>query len=135
MQKNLKKLTALQIIFIAFLTLVIVGGTLLSLPISSKTGQFTHPIDALFTAVSATCVTGLTVIDTSAHWSLFGQVIILLLIEIGGLGFMTLVVSIFLLLNQKMSLKSRLIIQESYSLSDMSSGVRVVMNVLIISFL
>ena len=65
-----------------------------------------HPIDALFTAVSATCVTGLTVIDTSAHWSLFGQVILLLLIEIGGLGFMTLVVSIFLLLNQKMSLKS-----------------------------
>ncbi|MCO7180223.1 TrkH family potassium uptake protein [Lactococcus formosensis] len=135
MQKNLKKLTALQIIFIAFLTLVIVGGTLLSLPISSKTGQFTHPVDALFTAVSATCVTGLTVIDTSAHWSLFGQVILLLLIEIGGLGFMTLVVSIFLLLNQKMSLKSRLIIQESYSLSDISSGVRVVTNVLIISFL
>lgn len=93
--EKFKKLTALQIIFIAFLTLVIVGGTLLSLPISSKTGQFTHPVDALFTAVSATCVTGLTVIDTSAHWSLFGQVILLLLIEIGGLGFMTLVVSIF----------------------------------------
>ena len=89
MQKNLKKLTALQIIFIAFLMLVIGGGTLLSLPISSSTGQFTHPIDALFTAVSAVCVTGLTVIDTGAHWSLFGQVILLLLIEVGGLGFMT----------------------------------------------
>lgn len=106
-KRMIKNLTDLQIIFLSFLFVVILGGSILSLPISSKAGEYTSFVDSLFTAISATCVTGLAVLDTSTYWSFFGQVIILILIQVGGLGFMTLVASIFLLLNQKVSMKSR----------------------------
>jgi len=106
-KRMIKNLTDLQIIFLSFLFVVILGGSILSLPISSRTGEYTSFVDSIFTAISATCVTGLAVLDTSTYWSFFGQVIILILIQVGGLGFMTLVASIFLLLNQKVSMKSR----------------------------
>ncbi len=76
-----------QIILIGFFLLILTGAILLTLPISSKSGEFTPFSDALFTSTSATCVTGLIVYDTYQHWSFFGQFVIMMLIQIGGLGF------------------------------------------------
>lgn len=76
-----------RLIVVSFVLLIALGTLLLSLPVSSATGDFTNPVSALFTATSATCVTGLAVEDTTAHWSVFGQVVLLLLIQLGGWGF------------------------------------------------
>ena len=94
MRKLLKKLSYTQIIVLSFLLVIVVGTTLLCLPVSSANGAFTPPVNAMFTATSATCVTGLIVYDTFTQWSIFGQAVILLLIQIGGLGFL-LFVSMF----------------------------------------
>ena len=80
------------IIAAGFLLVILAGAVLLMLPVSSADRSFTNPLDAVFTAVSATCVTGLVTLDT-AHWSLFGQIVILIMIQTGGLGFMTVAVS------------------------------------------
>ena len=77
---------------IGFALLIVVGALLLMLPAASRERVFTSPVKAFFTSVSATCVTGLTVLPTGAYWSLFGQIVIIVLIQIGGLGFMTLAV-------------------------------------------
>ena len=132
---TIKNLTDLQIIFLSFLFVVLLGGGILSLPISSKAGEYTSFVDSLFTAISATCVTGLAVLDTSTYWSFFGQVIILILIQVGGLGFMTLVASIFLLLNQKVSMKSRTAIQKTYSVSHLGFKKSLVLGILFISLI
>lgn len=132
-KRMIKNLTDLQIIFLSFLFVVLLGGGILSLPISSKAGEYTSFVDSLFTAISATCVTGLAVLDTSTYWSFFGQVIILILIQVGGLGFMTLVASIFLLLNQKVSMKSRTALQKTYSVSHLGFKKSLVLGILFIS--
>ncbi|WP_338150170.1 TrkH family potassium uptake protein [Lactococcus petauri] len=134
-KRMIKNLTDLQIIFLSFLFVVILGGSILSLPISSKAGEYTSFVDSLFTAISATCVTGLAVLDTSTYWSFFGQVIILILIQVGGLGFMTLVASIFLLLNQKVSMKSRTALQKTYSVSHLGFKKSLVLGILFISLI
>ena len=135
LKKAIKNLTDLQIIFLSFLFVVLLGGGILSLPISSKAGEYTSFVDSLFTAISATCVTGLAVLDTSTYWSFFGQVIILILIQVGGLGFMTLVASIFLLLNQKVSMKSRTALQKTYSVSHLGFKKSLVLGILFISLI
>ncbi|MFK4881487.1 potassium transporter TrkH [Lactococcus garvieae] len=135
LKKAIKNLTDLQIIFLSFIFIVILGGSILSLPISSRTGEYTSFVDSLFTAISATCVTGLAVLDTSTYWSFFGQVIILILIQVGGLGFMTLVASIFLLLNQKVSMKSRTALQKTYSVSHLGFKKSLVLGILFISLI
>ena len=84
-----KRLGPAQTIFLGFLLLILTGTFLLSLPISTSTGRRAPLVDALFTANSAICVTGLTVVDTGNYWSHFGQIVILILIQIGGLGYMT----------------------------------------------
>src|SRR5699024_9416926 len=89
-KQSTSQFTAPQVITFGFASIILLGAILLSLPISSKTGEATNFLDALFTATSATCVTGLTTLTTAAHWSLFGQIVIITLIEIGGLGFMSL---------------------------------------------
>jgi len=96
-----KQLTPSQIILFSFLLLILSGTILLMLPISSKTRSFTPFTTSLFTAVSATCVTGLVLVDTATHWSLFGQMILLLLIQIGGMGVVTMAISILYLLDRK----------------------------------
>lgn len=108
-----KKLTQTQMIVYGFAAIIFAGSLLLTLPISSRTGEFTPYLDALFTATSASCVTGLVVVDTWTHWSLFGQVVILILIQIGGMGFMTLGVYMAILLRRKIGLRIRGILQES----------------------
>lgn len=85
------RISPARILVLGFLGIILVGAFLLFLPISSKSGSFTPFFDCLFTATSATCVTGLVVYDTYLHWSVFGQVIIALLIQVGGLGFVTII--------------------------------------------
>ena len=108
-----KKPTYTQIIAFSFLVTILVGAGLLCLPISAKSGEWTPFIDSLFTATSATCVTGLAVVDTFAHWSIFGQVVILCLIQVGGLGFMTLMIAFSMLIRKHVSLHEQLLLRQS----------------------
>lgn len=101
------KLSFIQIITFSFFAVIMTGAIILTLPISSKSGEFTNFVDALFTATSATCVTGLVVVDTYTHWSIFGQFIVLALIQIGGLGLMTIITMISYSLRNKFSLRNR----------------------------
>ncbi|UDM32258.1 TrkH family potassium uptake protein [Lentilactobacillus laojiaonis] len=110
-------LTLSQTLSLGFVIIILIGSLLLSLPIASNTHSSTNFLDALFTATSATCVTGLTVVNTVTHWSLFGKIIILLLVEIGGLGFMTFAVLLFNIVRRKVDLTSQLLVRESLSLS------------------
>jgi len=107
-----------RIIILGFLTVVLVGTLLLCLPISSNRGEFTNPLDAAFTAVSATCVTGLVTLDTATHWSMFGQIVILLMIQIGGLGFMTVAVMLSLLIKRAVTPKERMLVAMSYNIDS-----------------
>ncbi len=113
-----------QILVIGFLTVIVVAGLLLMLPISSQTGDSTSFIDAIFTSTSAVCVTGLVVVNTLEHWSLFGKMIILLCIQIGGLGFMTLVSMAFIFMGRRITLKDRLLMQEALSFNTTAGIVR-----------
>ncbi len=110
--KNIK-LSYTEIIVFGTLGIILLGGLLLSLPVSSKAGTSTPFIDSLFTSASAFCVTGLIIYDTFTHWSLFGQSIILLLIQIGGLGFMTIITLFSIFLRRKIGLKERRLLMES----------------------
>lgn len=107
-----------------FLITILTGTFLLMSPVSSSTGVVTPFVDALFTATSATCVTGLTVFTTAKYWSLFGQVVILLLIQIGGLGFMAMTVLIAMLLHKKITLSDRLVIREQFGKDSLTGLVR-----------
>ncbi len=110
------RLTPGQIIIIGFVAVILVGGLLLMLPISSVAGKSTSPSDAFFTATSATCVTGLTVLDTDTYWSGFGKGIILTMIQVGGLGFMSLAMLMSMLLKRRVSPKERVVFVQSMNL-------------------
>lgn len=116
----MKKLSYSRIIAIGFFLMIMLGTGLLMLPVSSKTGQWTGFPDAFFTAVSAQCVTGLTVVNTATYWSLFGQIVILLLIQTGGLGFISIGVFFTIMLKRKLSLSQRSLFQESMNTLEMS---------------
>lgn len=103
-----------------FLTLILIGSILLSLPFADKAGQTTAYSDALFTATSAVCVTELSTVTTATHWSFFGQLIIMILVEIGGLGFMTFAVMLSNFAHQRMSLGARMLTGEALNLNDLS---------------
>ena len=122
--KWMKGMNAAQILVGGFLGLIIVSSLILMLPISSKSGQVTPFVDALFTATSAVCVTGLSVVNTSAHWSIFGKVVLICCIQIGGLGFMSLVSMIYVLLGKRISLKNRLVMQEALNFNTTAGVVR-----------
>ncbi|WP_191982100.1 TrkH family potassium uptake protein [Lentilactobacillus curieae] len=116
---------------LGFIIIIIVGTLLLSLPIATRSGQSTNYIDAFFTATSATCITGMTVVNTAIHWSIFGKVVILALVEIGGLGFMTFAVLLFIFLRRKVDLTTSLLTQQSLNLqsaANIYSVVRLVVN-------
>ncbi|MBQ8828131.1 MAG: Trk family potassium uptake protein [Clostridia bacterium] len=103
----------IQVIALVFIVIIIIGTILLTLPISTKSGENTSLSGALFTSTSATCVTGLVVYDTYSHWSLFGQIVILLLIQTGGLGFMSVAAFFSTVARRKIGLKERELMQES----------------------
>ncbi|MDR5659588.1 TrkH family potassium uptake protein [Serpentinicella sp. ANB-PHB4] len=118
------KLDPTQILVLGFASLILIGAILLNLPIASQDGNSIGFVDALFTSASAVCVTGLVVVDTGTYWTVFGKTVILILIQIGGLGFMTLATMFAVFLGKKISLKERLIIQESLNQYSLSGLVR-----------
>jgi trk system potassium uptake protein len=118
------------VLVIGFAILIVIGTILLALPLSSASGQWTRPIDALFTATSAVCVTGLAVLDTADHFSAFGQVVILVLIQLGGFGFMTgSTLLLFLLVGRRTGLRDRILAQESTGVRDLGSVTTVIKRV------
>jgi trk system potassium uptake protein TrkH len=126
------KLTPPKILSLGFLLLIAVGTVLLCLPASS-TGARISFVDALFMATSATCVTGLAVIDTGTQLTTFGQIVLLVLFQFGGLGFVTMATLITLVLNKRISLKERLLLQESMNQNSMQGIVLLIRRVLIYS--
>ena len=102
-----RKLTSFQIIILGFSGVILLGTFLLMLPVSSRDGVFTPFLDALFTSTSAVCVTGLVVHDTATYWSAFGQVILLFLIQIGGMGVITVAAAFAMISGKKISLMQR----------------------------
>jgi trk system potassium uptake protein TrkH len=128
--KKIRQLSNVKIIALGFLVIIICGTLLLMLPISSKNHEITSFLDCLFTATSASCVTGLIVKYTYTHWSIIGQCIILLLIQIGGLGFITIGVFFSSFLRKKISLKQRVLIEDSMNTLKLSGGVRLVKRII-----
>lgn len=135
MLKQLKKghLATPQLISLGFATVILCGALLLMLPISSRSGGVTPFIDALFTATSATCVTGLTTVNTAQHWTPFGQFVILVMIETGGLGFMSLPVFFFMIARKKINLRTRMILKDSLNLEQMNGSVNLMRYILLTS--
>ena len=128
--KSQNKLTGVQLIALGFFLLILGGTFLLMLPVSTKSGEATDFITALFTATSATCVTGLVLTDTFTHWTIFGQLVLLALIQIGGLGFITLGVSASLALHKKIGLKARGNLQDSVNALQLGGIVRLTKHIL-----
>ena len=115
-----ESLSTTHIIMISFLCVILLGSLLLSLPVSAADGEPVPYIDALFTATTATCVTGLVTLTTATAWSLFGQTVILLLIQVGGLGIITVMAGVMLALHRRMGLTDRLLLQDSFNLNSLS---------------
>ena len=124
-------LTQTQFIAYGFLGIILIGSLLLMLPISSKTGETSSFLNCLFTATSASCVTGLVAYDTWSHWSLFGQLVILAMIQIGGLGFVTIGVFLSIVLRRKIGLKERGLMQESVNTLEIGGVVRLAQKIIV----
>ena len=124
-------LTYAKLSALGFLAIILIGAVLLSLPISSRSGEFTPFINALFTATSATCVTGLVVYDTYNYFSVFGQSVILILIQIGGLGFMIIATLFMLVLRRRIGIRERGLLQESVNTISIGGIVRLAKHILI----
>lgn len=121
MRKTKRSLTTTQVIMLGFLFTIAVGSGLLALPFSAADGVPVPYVDALFTATTATCVTGLVTLPTFSAWSPFGQVVILLLIQIGGLGVVTILSGLMLMFHRRIGITDRLLIQDAFNLNTMSS--------------
>ena len=119
-EKNKKRgfFSTTRKIALGFLVIIFIGTVLLMLPVSSAGGESTNFVDALFTAVTSVCVTGLVTVTTATHWSLFGKVVILVLIQLGGLGVICCGIAILMLFGKKINLKDRIMIQESYGIDE-----------------
>lgn len=130
-----KKLSSFQIIITGFMALILVGTFLLMLPVSARAGQWTSFEDALFTSTSAVCVTGLVVHDTATYWSLFGHTVILILIQIGGLGIVTFAAFIAAISGRKISLLQRSLLQESISAPQLGGIVKLTGFIFKVAFL
>ena len=117
-------MSATKLIALCFLGIILLGTGLLMLPVSSRSGEPCQFLPALFTATSATCVTGLTPFDTWTQWSGFGQVVLLCLIELGGLGFMSAATLVIFLFRRKVGLRQRMLIAQALSLNEMDGVVR-----------
>lgn len=118
------KLTAPQLILLAFFSLIIIGSLLLWLPISSADGKSVSFTDAFFTSATSVCVTGLVTLPTVSAWSVFGKIVILFLIQIGGLGVITVMAELMILVHRKIGIADRMLIQDSFNLNTMSGIVK-----------
>lgn len=128
-------LSTTQTIMLSFLLAILVGSLLLALPVSSAGGQAVPYIDALFTAASSICVTGLVTVPTFSTWSLFGQIVILLLIQIGGLGVVTIMSGLMIRLHRRIGIKDRMLIQDAFNLNTLSGMVKFINKVLLGTFI
>ena len=139
MFKRIKKfeleMTTTQKIMLSFLVAIFIGSVLLSLPISTKSGEAVPYIDALFTATTATCVTGLVTLPTVSTWNVFGQVVILLLIQIGGLGVITIITGVFVGMHKRMGIRDSMLIQDAFNLNTLSGLHEFVKKVILGTFL
>lgn len=126
--------TPSQILVTGFIIIILIGTVLLMMPAAVQPDQETNFLTALFTSTSAVCVNGLVVVDTGTHWSVWGHVIILFLIQIGGLGFMTMATFFALLTGRRIGLRQRLIMQESLNQTNVAGIVRLAKYVLIFTF-
>ncbi len=129
MNKKMKKdvkLSPSAIIAVGFLLLILTATLLLMLPISARNRQSTPLLTSLFTATSAVCVTGQALVDTGTHWSLFGQVVLIVAIQIGGLGVMTLMALVSMALGKRIGLRQRTLLQESVASFQVGGIVRLV---------
>ena len=134
MKKIIRSFSSIQIVLFCFMFVIIIGSILLSLPVSSANGKAVSYIDALFTATTSTCVTGLVTVPTATTWSIFGQVVILIMIQIGGLGVITVVSGIMIALRRKVSLEDRMLIGDSLNLKSLEGMVRFVKKIISITF-
>ena len=134
MKKNSINLSSTHIIMLSFLIGIIVGSVLLSLPVSSATKEAVPYIDALFTATTSICVTGLVTLPTVSTWSVFGQVVILILIQMGGLGIVTILSGIMIGLHRRIGMKNRILLQDAFNLNTLSGIVRFIKKVFIGTF-
>lgn len=121
-----RSLNSTRLVALSFGVVILIGALLLALPVSTRSGESQGLFKALFTATSATCVTGLVVTDTAMTWSPFGQAVILVMIQIGGLGFMTIITLVSLLAHRRIGLSERLLMVSTLNLSDLDGVVRVV---------
>ena len=135
MKRSAFKLTSTQIIALFFVAVIAVGTLLLCLPIASKSREWTPLLDSAFTATSATCVTGLIVRDTFTHWSLFGQLVILTMIQIGGLGVMTIIMTFSVFTKKKISLYERKLLMQSAGTMRSSGVIRLLKQIIKVTFI
>lgn len=126
LQKLFRNISQTRLIALSFVLVILTGTLLLCLPIASRQGEWTNFIDALFTATSATCVTGLIVFDTYTHWSLFGQLVILLMIQIGGIGLMSIITMFFIFMKKKIGLHERMLLMQSAGTMRVSGVIRLI---------
>ena len=131
MKNKLMNFNPTRYILLGFMVVILIGSLLLKLPISSATGESVPYIDALFTATTATCVTGLVTLPTVSTWSLFGKIVILCLIQIGGLGIITVMAGLMIFLNKRFGLKDYLLIQDTFNLNSMEGLKRFVGKVIL----
>ena len=122
-------MSGLQMIAFGFIVIIITGTLLLTLPFASRSGTWTPFLTALFTATSSSCVTGLILVDTFTHWSIFGQLVILCLIQVGGLGFITIGITVSMILRKKIGLTERGLIKESFNILEIGGVVRLIRRV------
>lgn len=125
-RKKIRRMTPTQTIVLSFLSIILIGSLLLCLPLATESGKGAPFLTAAFTSVSATCVTGLVVEDTATYWSAFGEAVILLMIQLGGLGFMSLAIILSLFLKRAITPKERMVVASSLNLSSASGIVRFV---------
>ncbi len=120
-----------QLIMLSFFLAILIGSAILALPVCSADTQSVAYMDALFTATTSVCVTGLVTLPTVSSWSIWGQIVILLLIQIGGLGVITIMSGLMISLHRKMGLRDRLLIQDAFNLNSLSGVVRFIKKVLV----
>lgn len=130
----LNRLNPSAILVLGFAVIILIGTGLLSLPIATEDGKGLPFLDAFFTATSATCVTGLVVVDTADTFTMFGELSILAMIQIGGLGFMTFTTFLFIMLRKKISLKERLLLKEAFNASSTAGMVKIAKRIFIFTF-
>src|SRR5438128_11677206 len=127
------ELNPAQTIVVGFATIVLAGAFLLSLPVASAAGRPVPFLTALFTATSATCVTGLVVVDTATYYSLFGQLVIMLLIQLGGLGYMTVATLMAMIIGRRIGLRDRLVLQGAHHRYPVGGVVRFACSVVLLA--